>query len=177
MACITCRKRKMRCDGNRPCAACQINSSNCGYATNSRSASRSDHSNNEPTGQQAYQPFSVAEPSSPSLVVTQHHLHNKNLSNDADLGFLDDINQGQFPSVLEEQVPLSRPNTAHSRENELPTSRESVFQSFMDTSTMNDIWQTPAFVGNTSLLSKWLLICIISEFSLLVRHVGLFLDR
>jgi hypothetical protein len=144
MARVSFRKRKMRCDGNDPCATCRTTSSSCVYTAGAK-FSRSNNSDEEDfSGRQATESVSMAGESSPSFILSQPRLENES-SNVVDLGFLQDLNQIQFASATDGEVSI-RVSTEEGASNELnlPISSEDVFHSFMDPSIMNDIWRMPA---------------------------------
>jgi hypothetical protein len=137
----------MRCDGNNPCATCRTTSSSCVY-TAAANFSRHDNSDEEDfSGQQATESVSTAEESSPSFILSQPRLENE--PDIVDLDFLQDLTQIQFATAINAEVSL-RDSTEKEASNDqnLSTSSDNIFHSFIDPSTMNDIWRMPAVVRN-----------------------------
>jgi hypothetical protein len=162
MACVSCRKRKMRCDGIDPCAPCQASASACIYAGAARLSRNLNHTYEAFSDQQARDSVNTNVEGSLSFNPPRSQSNGDSL-NDMDLGFLQDPNRVQFPVVSDSQIPISVSGEAISDGLALATSRDNLFHSFTD---MTDIWRTPAIVRPHLVL--WIKLTLILELSFLV---------
>jgi hypothetical protein len=162
MACVNCRKRKMRCDGNDPCAPCQSTASACVYSGAARS--RNLHYTDEAFSDEQTRESVNADGEDSLLFNPPRSQPNGDSLNAADLGYFQDSNHVRFPITSASPISISVSGEAISDGLALATSRDSLFHSFTD---MADIWRTPAIVGTPLLFCEYKL-TVILELSFLV---------
>ena len=175
VACDTCHKRKMRCDGDNPCHQCRIGISPCTYSRRRRSSqvlaseestSTSPHqlrpnSSVPGTDHTPQSPFDIPNPEtlnqdsdvSPSNFVELELVHGR------DQAFRTTGTGVQTGRVQPEAVLVGFNDDLHNNgafsipEQSLPTrgnaqdSLANQVANFVDMDMMNDFWQMPGAVG------------------------------
>ena len=159
IACNGCRKRKMRCDGEEPCAPCQATSSFCHYrgSTDSTTARNHSASQEESQADQVDQPRTGIESSTgdnmhqrPLSFALQTPIMDSGMPFDAVINTYQDINQNASAMTLDTpfqgSTRMSVPDTSANDEPEMLMPHENVFYPLPDAVGMDNFWQTPTLV-------------------------------
>ena len=159
-ACISCRKKKIRCDGNEPCAPCVASKSSCSFRTPMNSSSLPSSNRGFEAPAIVYLDLGLNDPDVEDPIV--------GVVDTTSVNFISDNSQRHdhsFNGVEFEPLPAPDPSTIesncqngvetgfseHSGTNtydsmmgnvpDMPTSSENILSDFPDIGGMEDYWQ------------------------------------
>lgn len=169
IACNSCRKRKMRCDGNEPCGPCQSTATICHYKEATASSAHSQSSHNDGAGVypgQIDDAFEIPiddDEGSISLPFTVPHT---NLSNGASLNgaslndglglepslepsmeSIQGTTSGSVPLSFQGHPAMPAYESMNSEVPDMSMSQDNLLYPFPDPSGVNEFWQMPSVVS------------------------------
>lgn len=157
-ACRSCRRRRIRCDGNEPCKACYSGGIPCLYSTPVASLPAINHAFHEPDITEGVLRRSESESyltndddrssSRPQPSPTKSWVSNNNISMNTTAGSVENIDPdaASLSFQVQAQGALSLYDSTTRNEPDLSLPDESVPFSLLDTTEMVDMWQMPSMV-------------------------------
>ncbi|KAH8799730.1 hypothetical protein F5884DRAFT_115759 [Xylogone sp. PMI_703] len=152
MACEGCRKRKMRCDGKKPCAPCQSAGCVCHYRALATASTDSGPSSPADGSNEGYPNPSISDFNS----IDENNEQSNSLSFAIQLSSPDDessltggmdslqnTDEAALPLGFQGQTTISVVDGSTSSGPDLSLSQDNVIYPFPDVSDTNAVWQMP----------------------------------
>ncbi|KIW30690.1 uncharacterized protein PV07_06409 [Cladophialophora immunda] len=163
IACNGCRKRKMRCDGNEPCAPCQSTASICHYKAITTSSRAPSQSSNTDGSTRAY-PEQIVDafdsrlagdepPDSSPMRISQSNLSNGTALNDSmeletaigvSIESVQNADSGALSLPFQGGPAIPTFDSVNIEVPEMSIHHESLLYPFPDPTGVNEFWQMPS---------------------------------